>query len=541
VTNLSGLFWAAAPPGSDTITVDADGYVENATTTVNLCSDCFTSLGPITLSLYAFVYGSVRGLPSGLPVAGATVSLCSPLGTPVGPCGFSITTSGTGTFVLPAAAGTYILEANDTNFNASYLPLSLRAGQHLPVGTIFLQQFGYIIGSVYSQTTVTPIINATVLACPVWPGASCAPATKTDLSGHYVVGGPPGGLLLTVSASGFSDGYANLEVKSGATVLAKPIFLIPLGTNIVYPVQGRVVSAADTSVAIGGALVAADVNGTPAYSTVTQAGGAFLLNVAWGDYNLTAGAQGYRTAERALTVHAAYSGITFALSPMTFTVAGVVTDGLTHTPLGGVALDEGNLSGPVLGVTDSNGFYSFELANGSYTVVASPSGSVYAPVSVAFTVNGVSQTKENIQLLPPSTVIFGEVVDATTGLALAGAPIALHGVATDSVPITRTAASDAAGGFQLALPQGNYTVTASLSGYASVTMSFEASSLSAPLVVPLKPVVQASGGSAGSMTANVEYAVAIGLAVAAVGIVLFTVTRRRPTRRAPVKAPSSQQ
>jgi len=517
--------------------VDADGYVENATTSVVLCADCYTSLGPITLSLYAYVFGTVRGLPSGLPVGGATVSLCSPLGNPVGPCGFSITTTGTGNFVLPAAAGQYILQANDTNFNQSYLPLSLRPGEHLPVGTIFLQQFGYIIGTVYSETSVTPIVNATVLACPVWSGASCAPPTHTDPSGHFTVGGPPGGLLLTVSASGFNDGYVSLQVKSGATTLAKPIFLIPLGTNILYPVQGRVISAADTSVAIANALVAADVNGTPAYSTVTQASGSFLLNVAWGDYILTAGAQGYRTAERSLTVHAAYSGITFALSPMTFTVSGVVTDGLTHAPLGGVALDLNDTSGTVLAVSDTNGFFTFELANGSYTMVANPGGSLYAPVAVAFTVNGQSVTKENVALLPPTTVIYGEVVDAATGLSLAGAPVTLKGVATDSVPIARSVTSDAGGGFQLAVPAGSYTITASLSGYATVTESFQAVSASAPLVVPLKPVAQTSGSGGGSMSANLEYGAAIALGAVAVGLILFTVTRKPPRRRATVKVP----
>ena len=57
------------------------------------CSDCWNALGPITLNAFSFVSGAIRGLPSGLPVAGATVSACSPLGNPVGVCNFDVVTS----------------------------------------------------------------------------------------------------------------------------------------------------------------------------------------------------------------------------------------------------------------------------------------------------------------------------------------------------------------------------------------------------------------------------------------------------------------
>ncbi|MCI4349886.1 MAG: hypothetical protein L3J93_06705, partial [Thermoplasmata archaeon] len=86
---------------------------------------------------------------------------------------------------------------------------------------------------------------------------------------------------------------------------------------------------------------------------------------------------------------------------------------------------------------------------------------------------------------------------------------------------------------------GTYTITASLSGYASVTMSFDANSASAPLVVALKPNLQTNEHPGASMTANLEYAAALVLAGAAVGVVLFTVTRRRP-RRAAGKPPATR-
>jgi hypothetical protein len=43
------------------------------------------------------------------------------------------------------------------------------------------------------------------------------------------------------------------------------------------------------------------------------------------------------------------------------------------------------------------------------------------------------------------------------------------------------------------------------------------------------------------MTANLEYGAAIALGAVAVGLVLFTVTRKPPARRATVKAPTTQQ
>ncbi|HZY70218.1 MAG TPA: carboxypeptidase regulatory-like domain-containing protein, partial [Thermoplasmata archaeon] len=279
-TNFSGVYWVAAPPGPrDTITVSALGYVDNSTTVVNLCSDCFTGIGTITVTLFGSVSGIVIGTPSGSVLDNATVSLCSTVGIPAGPCAFSVNTNKYGVFDIPVPAGTYILQVNDTGYNSTYQTIAINPGEKLPLGTVFLQQYGTIVGNVYASGSLVPIFNATVWACPTWSGTPCATPVTTDANGRYAVGGPPGRLQLAFAATGFADAYIDVVVKAGSLNVERPVYLTPLGGNALYTVQGRVIAAANASQPIANAVVAAVVNGTPLYSAETQASGAFLLEV----------------------------------------------------------------------------------------------------------------------------------------------------------------------------------------------------------------------------------------------------------------------
>ncbi|MGI0131617.1 MAG: MSCRAMM family protein [Thermoplasmata archaeon] len=533
-SNATGIFWVLAPPQFDDISVSATGYVTN-TSAASPCSDCWDWVGTVTVDEYAYVTGIVRGLPSGIPITGATVAACSTLGYPVGACGFYVATDVNGHFLLPVPANTYVLQTNDTFYNSSYLPLALVPGQRVDVGTIFLSQFGWLAGQVYSSVTFTPVDGASVYTCARWAGGICTPTTATDKAGRFTTSGAPGPYLVSIVAPGYADRYVTATIVSGVTSTLPAIFLDPLGTGLAYPVTGRVVNASDPSQVISGAIVAALLNGTPAVSTTTDSTGSFHMNVLWGAYNLSVVAPGYRPTVLAILVEGSISGLVIQLSIMTYNVTGTITDALTHQPIAGVSL---TFEGVTLAVTGIDGFYSIQLPNGTarLTAMYNGGGPVQYPL-VVFTVavNGAGQTHD-VALSPPTTTIYGLVVDRVTGLALPGATVAITGRASDGVPIDRSITTDLAGSFTILIPQGTYTTTASISGYASATpVSIDATNASTPLTLELAP-----SGQTGSPTptGSSGFVWLLGVVVVALGtmaLVVFLLTRR-PPRAGPVRA-----
>lgn len=529
--NATGVFWVAATPGLVSITTTASGFVTNTNTVGRSCSDCWNYLQPIVLNQYSYVVGVVRGLPSAAPIAGAMVSACSTLGHPVGACGFTVVTRDSGSFTLGIPAGQYILQANATGYNSSYLPFGLVPGEVLPVGILFLKQFGSVYGQVLSGATLLPVFNASVVACPDWSGGACSASVNTDPLGHFVAAAAPGPYTLTVLAPGFQDAYAPAKFVSGVSTTVPPIILAPLGVDSNYLVGGRVVNGSSPSQGIAGATVAAVVGPTVEFSTQTAADGTFSMDILYGAYTLLVTANGYRPAVLPIVVHGPLTGLLFPMSLMMFNVTGVVTDGLTHEVLPNVAISEGGI---VSAVSDINGQYLLPLQNGTHTLVASyqgSSGAQYADLPFNVTVNGVAVVR-NLQLLPPSVIVTGSVVDAVSGAPLGGAVVQLTGTTVDGVPVQQPLLTDAAGEFSATLPLGNYSVAASYTGYVARTVGFVVTTAGAALSVALSPSPATSvqpGAPTGStpLYVLIGAVVVIAVALAILGWMLTASANRR--------------
>lgn len=536
--NASGFYWVAAFPGLVTITTSAQGFVSNSSTVARACSDCWNALGPITLNAFSFISGQIRGLPSGLPVDGATVSACSPLGNPVGVCNFDVVTSSTGHFTLETPSGQYVLKVNATEYNTSYLPVSLLPGEVLPVGTIFLQQFGIVRGAVISAQTLLPVEGASVFACASWAGGQCTPTTQTAADGTFTITGAPGGYTIAVQAAGYADAYGAATVKAGVTTILAPIQLSTLGVDVSYEISGRVVNASEPSQGILGATVAAEVNGTDGGSQITGTTGAFGFDVLYGTYELVVSAPGYAPSSQQLIVHGAITGLAISLSTMLYPVSGTVTDGLTNLPLSGVGIAE---DGAVLGVSDANGLYAFELDNGTHSLSATYEGGssiAYGTVTFSLSVNGIGLVR-NLALYPPSVTVKGFVVDSVSGIPLHGASVSLRGQTADGVPVSQTLTSDPAGGFTATVPVGSYNVSASLAGYTSNVVSFAANPPGAGVTILMTPTtptsqpastVAPSGPSALILLAGILAVVIIGAVLTGL-IVLRYRAAPTPSRR----------
>jgi Carboxypeptidase regulatory-like domain len=528
-TNGSGIFWVNATPGTNWINVSANGFIPAGPTLAQVCSDCFVSLPEIPVYQPAYISGIVRGLPTGLPISNANVSACSPDGTPTGPCQPPVQSHTTGSFLLVVPAGSYELAVQDPDYNATYLSINVHAGEHVDVGTVFLEAFGAIAGSVFSNTTIGPLADASVLGCPVWAGASCVGAT-TGPTGRYLLQGPPGPYVITIAANGFEDSLIDATLVGGKTTVAPTAFLVPLGTGGTYPVSGVVYA---DGVGLANAVVAATTGGVVAASTSTGANGAFTMGVQYGTYTLVVTAAGEATTEVPLVVHGEVSGVTVTLSPQTYPVSGLVTDGLTGLPLGGVQILVGTT---IMATTNATGRYTVDLGNGEWVITAEYAGSSdvnYGSEQVAITVSDTNVVR-NVQLFPIETVVFGLVVDSASGASLPGAAVTIVGFATDGKKIDTSLTTSPSGAFQLSLPQGSYTVTGTYGGYANQSVAFKPNGASNQLTVSLASTETPSVVSTPASTAWTGVALAVGaVAVAAVAMVALGLRSARRRKGGP--------
>jgi len=525
-TNGTGVFWVNATPGLNFLNVTANGFISPGPTLANVCSDCYVGLTDIPVYQPAYISGIVLGLPAGFPVYGANVSACSPIGgSPTGPCLYSVQSTRSGSFLLVVPAGAYVIAVAATNYNSTYLQIHVRAGQHVSVGSVFLESYGSLSGAVYDNATTIPIRGAQVYACPVWSGGTCV-GTSTDVGGHYAVNGAPGAYVVTISASGYADFLLNVVIVGGRTTLAPTAFMDKLGIDTFYSVSGTVLA---NGVGLANAVVSAQVGGVSAATASTSSSGAFSLSVLYGTYNLVVTAAGEAPLTVPIVVHGTVTGLKLTLSVQTYEISGRVTDGLTGNSLSGVEILDGS---QVLATTGSDGQFSIHLSNGTTQLTAIYAGALpvgYADVNVSVSVNGASGTRD-ITMYPPVTNVFGEVVDAASGAPLPNAGVIVTGTASDGKKVDQTFQASASGRFQIALPEGTYTVTGIYGGYTNASISVVPKGATATqVVVPLSSMPTTT--SHASPSATMEWlgigTVLVVIAAVAAAAVVLGLSRRR--------------
>jgi Carboxypeptidase regulatory-like domain len=497
-TNGTGYFWVAAAPGLDVLNISIPGYAQNlSTSNIVVRSDTWEWAGSFVLDRYATVTGVVLGSPSGSTLYQANVSVCSVLtlpGQPTGPCLETVLTDRLGQFAVSTPPGNYILAINATYYNATYLPISLAAGEIVPIGTIFLEQWGTVVGTVLGEDTNAPVPAALVQACPLWLAGNCTKIVSTDPNGHFHLSGPPGEYIIVASASGYQQKYVDAQFVSGVTYTLPPIFLIPTGTSLFYSVNGTVTGGPNL-VPLSGAVVTAGPN----FATATDGYGHFSVAVPWGSYLLTVQQPGYFSSSRSITVHGDLAGLDFVLAQATYTVQGTVRDGLTSNPLSNVAIQQGAAA---LATTDPVGAYSLSLPNGTYTLTAFPLGSLgtqYAAGSFALTVAGQALQRD-VQLFPPKSDVYGLVVNAVTGAALPNATVQVSGTTNDGLPWAATYRTSPVGTFVAPLFLGQYTLTASLAGFVGTQGSVAPSAnRTSGVTLALTPISTAATTSNGGL------------------------------------------
>jgi hypothetical protein len=526
-TNASGVFWITAAPGPSVIIASDAGYVSNSPAFVDTVSDQWVWGGTISLGQYAQVSGMILGLPSGLPLDLGTASLCapSPSGIGAGPCFVTVPSGPDGSFQLLSPAGDFVLDVRAADYNDTFLTVALLPGEALSVGVIFVQQYGSAAGAIYSAGTSLPVPGASIVACQAWGNNNCSAPAPTGAGGMYVVSGPAGPYVLEAEASGYQSLFSAIILVSGRTVPVPDLLLIAIGPGGQYEVSGDVTVEAGSGPGLLGAIVTA----TSGVSTPVNANGSFSMTLAWGNYTLAANDPGYLTQTRFVQVAGPVSGVDFALPVATFTVSGVVRDGLTGLPLEGVILLE---NGGPLGTSGADGSYSIALANGTHDLVAQGPPQ-YASLQLVVTVSGSAET-EPLTLYPPSVDVNGLVVNGLTGIPLEGASVTVTGNTSEGTSWTLNVVTGADGRFVVIAYPGAYTAVAQMGGFASnqSALLLNSSVSVVPLTLTLEPATATGPASAPPLLWGIVGLVGTGVIV----VVVLLVVRRRASPRSPPPA-----
>jgi carboxypeptidase family protein len=533
-TNGAGVFWVAAAPGVDVVTVLAAGYATNFTVAVNVRTDTWVGVGAIPVFSYATITGRIIGIPSGSAIGNGNVSVCSTLGYPVGPCFLSVGTNGNGSFELPAPPGEFVLRYSAPLYNTSFQNLSILPGATIYVGVIFLFAFGSIYGTVDALPNGTPIFGAAIRACATWAGGPCAGVVLSNATGRFAVACPPGPIQIDVSASGFNDNYTTVVVPVGGTAFLGAVNLTPLPSTLPLPIAGTVATSVAPHRPLAGALVTAYEFGAVIASVAANASGAFNLTLYYGTFSIVAAAPGFHPTQVTLLVHAPVEDLQLLLATMTYPVQGVVRDRTS-----GAAVPNAQITGGGIppATTDAVGFFELNLANGSYGLTAEgPNASAVAYDWVNFTiqVNG-APVRHDLTLVPSGYSVLGLVVDGLTGLPIGGATVAVLGNSSTGVAVRTSEVSHADGRFGFTLPPGSFAVTTTAAGFETNRTVLDLSSAPGPVTVALAPL----GGATHASTAWESWLLPIGVAVAVVaagGVVYFLWRRHRgPTFSVPAE------
>lgn len=373
---------------------------------------------------------------------------------------------------------------------------------------------GTINGTVDAQSTAAPVGRITVQAYRSSPsGPLLVSSAATGSDGTYsLVGLLPGDYEIEFSAVGFQTiWYPSAPDQAEATPVSVAAQSNSNGVNAtITGLPGSITGTVDTgespSPTVTVTVTAEQGTAKVVATTTTDSSGSYTVPAlpAPATYDLSFSAAGYQVASDSEEIAGGESHIanTVTLTAATGTLGGVVTDG--KNPLGGVAITANANGQTISSATPTSGSVGqFTLPNlatpATYLLTFSDAG--YGTITVAEHLGpGQSLTDLNIPLSGGAGQISGEVKSATGG-PLGGVAVTVDNVNPKTTTNTLTAGS--VGSYLLSglATPGTYTITFSLTGYQSQTVSVTlASSGSATgVAVSLPPEV---GSITGTVTSS---------------------------------------
>jgi hypothetical protein len=283
------------------------------------------------------------------------------------------------------------------------------ANQQIEVRDTY-QGLGSIEGTVTDARNGNPVIGGTV---------TCSYLTAmTNVSGVYrlpVV--PTGTYSVTATGPGFATVTVDdVVVAADATTIVDFALPLPPGT-----IQG-IVKDSSTASPISGATVTC-----ASESATTGADGAYSLTLGPGTYDVSASAPGYhsRTVEDVVVTSGETTTLDLPLVRVTGTIAGTVTNALTHAGVAGATVQCGSASA----VADGTGHYQLAVPPGADLSVTVTADDYYGRAVDGVTVTGGETTALDIALAPRTGTITYRVkafIDSRDDLVIQGGSLKWH-------------------------------------------------------------------------------------------------------------------
>lgn len=298
-----------------------------------------------------------------------------------------------------------------------------------------------------------PIANANVIVL------NTNYTNVTDATGFAVIDLPadPNGTDYFLYAT--KSGYVSSEVIE--------ITLMPWNVeDVVLEIRGGILYgfAEDAVGPVPGATVTISTLG---YSNTTNADGVYSIYGVPGGYTyaVTATALGYANQTKEVAMDTGgFVVLDFLLVSLTGAISGIVSHAVTEEALynASVSVRVGTVT--VTATTDADGAYRIpDLPSGTYTVTAAMVGFHTSTISNVTVFNGVETTGVDFQLTEKPTKLYG-IVRAGTFL--------VPGVMITVVGTSLSTNSSIEGYYEITnITVGTYTLTASLEGYNTVTVT----------------------------------------------------------------------
>lgn len=421
---------------------------------------CFVIVLGLSASLHGTgtIAGVVTSQLTGLPIAGATVSLFRQNNTQVLQ---SVTTAANGSYTFAQDnPGNYSVRASATGFQTKIIGSKINNNQTTTVNFALVTNPGIIAGQVVNNVNSQPIVGATVEVYQ--DGFLYASATTNALGNYSISGFSDGSYTVTASASGFSSIALGARVVAGLTTTLN--FSLPINPGTI---SGTITSQS-SGLPIANAAVKLFQNNTLIASALTNVSGAYsLTGIPQGAYTIQAEATNFRTASQGVSVTA---GVTttanLALTSSPGIITGTITDASSATPIAGatVKISLNNITIATI-ATDSAGiFTATELAPGSYSVQAQATN--YQTTAQGAVVVASGTTTANIGLTPSPGTISGQITSVSSGNPLAGASVTL----SKNGSIVSTTLTDTQGSYAIAsLAPGSYTLQVTAANFQTTS------------------------------------------------------------------------